>query len=202
MSYFMLLSMFMGVTSQVMKAPANPRPSQPQADKPLWMETPKRTNTHQPPPPITTPSAQWPQLYWWDPLPLKTRSPHGSPHSRKESELMRHDACACCAARFLFGCSLKLWSVCAILISLGVSFHILLLANAIVFWKFGFPLWWINYYYWQILCCMSVNSLTFKLGYQLVQDASCLTLCKQKLVVSKWIRFFTLTQPNSVKSSP
>ena len=29
------------------------------------------------------------------------------------------------------------------------------------------------------------DSLTFKLGYQLVQDASCLTLCKQNLVVSK-----------------
>ena len=73
----------------------------------------------------------------------KQDPPKGPRTLARRGEPMSHDDCACYVARCL-------WSVCAILISLGISFHILLPANAIVFWKFDFPLGWINYYYWQI----------------------------------------------------
>ena len=107
-----------------------------------------KTNTHKPPPPNPI-STMTPTLLMRS-TSTQNKIPLWVPHSRKESEPMSHDDCACCVARCSFRCSLKLWSVRAILISLGISFHILLPANAIVFWKFCFPLGWINYYYWQI----------------------------------------------------
>ena len=123
--------------SQLTPDPASPKQTSLYERKPQ-----NRTNTHQSPHhnPISTMTP-----YSIDEIYRHSKQdPPKSPHTlARRGERMNHDDCACCVARCL-------WSVCAILISLGISFHILLPANAIVFWKFGFPLQWINYYYWQI----------------------------------------------------
>ena len=48
---------------------------------------------------------------------------------------------------------------------------------------------------------MSANNPTFERGYQLLQDAGCLSPCKQKTSVSNLMRFLILSQANLVNRS-
>ena len=106
-TYFMLLSMFLGVASQVMKVQLTPDPPSPNQTSLSEWKPQNRTNTHKLPPPHhhNLIGTMTPTLLMKS---TATKNKIRVPHSRKEIEPMSHDDSACCVARCLFRCSLKL----------------------------------------------------------------------------------------------